>query len=304
MAHTHTVETPLPAPRFPSRPVPVPGPGRVPEPGREDDTGVMDLLSRVVDTLHGYFELGNEAVSFGAATVVSAPGCPQVYDANCATRVRAGTPAEIEQVLAEVDRRHAELGHRCFKIDPFTPAPFEARLVLEGYRVDVELQSVLDGPLWGPDPATGSRSLEIRSVVTDADWASLATLLRSDHEEEAAKAQRACWAAEVTDQMVEQRRRKAPDVQFFLAAWEGRDCAFFSSWPGVGGIGKVEDLFSAPSFRHRGIATALIHHAVTDARRRGAGPVLIGAVADDTPKSMYAALGFRPVLLYRSYVKA
>jgi GNAT superfamily N-acetyltransferase len=265
----------------------------------------MDLLSGCVDTLHRYFELGNTATPAGLATIVSAPGCPQVYDANCVMRVRAGSTTEIDPVLAEVDRQQGTLAHRCFKLDPLTPSPFEARLVLDGYRADVELQSVLEGPLRGPVPPVNRTSpIDIRSVLSDADWASLAKLMRSDHEETAAKAHRACWAAEVTDQMVEQRRRKAPDVQFFLARVDGRDCAFFSSWPGVGGIGKVEDLFTAPASRHRGIATALIAHAVDDARRRGAGPVLIGAVADDTPKSMYAALGFRPVLLSRSYLQA
>ena len=89
-----------------------------------------------------------------------------------------------------------------------------------------------------------------------------------------------------------------PGVRFprGATAWagtrvDGRDCAFFSSWPGVGGIGEVEDLFTVPASRHRGLATALIGHAVDDARRWGAGPVLMGAVADDTPKSMHAALG-------------
>lgn len=72
----------------------------------------------------------------------------------------------------------------------------------------------------------------------------------------------------------------------------------------AGGVGKVEDLFTAPAFRHRGIATALIAHAVDDARQRGAGPVLIGADANDTPKAMYSAMGFRPLLMYRSFVKA
>jgi len=259
----------------------------------------MDLLWRAVETLHGYFELGNSATPVGLATVVSAPACSRVYDANCATRVRAATAAEIDAVLAALDRHHGALAHRCVKVDPLTPAPFEARLVLEGYRAQVELQSVLDGPLLGPAPA----AIDIRPVAGDADWASLARLVRWDHKEAAAKAQRACWAAEVSEQMVDQKRRKAPGVQFFLARVDGSDGAFFSAWPGVGGVGKVEDLFTAPPFRHRGIATALISHAVDDARRRGAGPVLIGAEADDTPKSMYAALGFRPLLIYRSYVR-
>ena len=68
-------------------------------------------------------------------------------------------------------------------------------------------------------------------------------------------------------------------------------------------MGKVEDLFTAPAFRRRGIATALIAHAVPDARARGAGPVLIGADPTDTPKAMYAAMGFAPVCAIRSFTK-
>ena len=54
----------------------------------------------------------------------------------------------------------------------------------------------------------------------------------------------------------------------------------------------VEDLFTLPSHRNRGIARSLIHHCVDDALARGAVDVLIGALHDDTPKNAYAAMGF------------
>jgi predicted GNAT family acetyltransferase len=68
-------------------------------------------------------------------------------------------------------------------------------------------------------------------------------------------------------------------------------------------MGQVEDLFTHPDFRHRGLATALIHHCVADARQQGAGPVMLVADAHDTPKDMYAAMGFRPVAAKREYWK-
>ena len=68
-------------------------------------------------------------------------------------------------------------------------------------------------------------------------------------------------------------------------------------------MGKVEDLFTVPEHRRQGVATALIAHAVADARARGAGPVLIGADPTDTPKAMYAAMGFAPVCAIRSCTK-
>jgi GNAT superfamily N-acetyltransferase len=99
------------------------------------------------------------------------------------------------------------------------------------------------------------------------------------------------------------KRVKAPDLRFWLARVDDTDAAFFSSWPGPEGVGIVEDLFTRPEFRRRGIATALIAHSVADARERGAGPVAISARVNDSPKYMYAALGFRPSCISRSYLK-
>ncbi len=62
-------------------------------------------------------------------------------------------------------------------------------------------------------------------------------------------------------------------------------------------------MFTHPDFRHRGLATALIDHCVADRRAHGAGPVVIVADPTDTPKRMYAALGFRPVAIKRSWRK-
>ena len=93
--------------------------------------------------------------------------------------------------------------------------------------------------------------------------------------------------------MVATKRVKAPALRFWLARVDDTDCAFFSSWPGATASAWSRTCSRTPEFRHRGIATALIAYCVRDARR-GAGPVLIGAPANDTPKRMYAAMGFRP----------
>jgi len=47
----------------------------------------------------------------------------------------------------------------------------------------------------------------------------------------------------------------------------------------------------------------LIHLCVRACREAGAGPVVIVADPDDTPKHMYAAMGFRPVGINRAYWK-
>ena len=84
---------------------------------------------------------------------------------------------------------------------------------------------------------------------------------------------------------------------------EERPVAYFNSWHGVDGVGQVEDLFTHPDFRNRGLAAALVHHCVADARMKGAGPLVIVADPADTPKNLYDRLGFRPVALNSHYRK-
>ena len=261
--------------------------------------GELDL-DAVVATLLGYFELGNDVVDEGDVRWVRNPACAEIYDANHGTAVRAATPEGIEAVLRRADELFADHQHRTFKVDPRTPAAFEARLLLDGYAQETEVQLLLTGDLRADPPA-----VDIRPVEGPADWAVLARLTRRDHEEEAEKEGHPPYAPSVTTAMVATKRAKAPALRFFLAGVEGEDCAFFSSRPGPegSGVGKVEDLFTAREHRHRGIATALIAHAVADARGRGADAVLIGADPTDTPKDMYAAMGFEPVCPLRSYTK-
>jgi GNAT superfamily N-acetyltransferase len=216
---------------------------------------------------------------------------PLIYDANFAHSVRAATEPEIGAVLERADDVFAGLAHRVFHVDPWTPPAFEASLVLRGFEFEDELQLLLDGEL---RLAAAPPAVEIRPVDSDDGWAVLRCLTRLDHEEQAGRAVHPLWDEDVTTEMVATKRAKAPDLRFWLARVDGVDCAFLSSWPGANGVGKVEDLFTHPDFRHRGIATALIAHCIGDARARGAGPVLIGALPNDTPMHMYAAMGFRP----------
>jgi GNAT superfamily N-acetyltransferase len=103
--------------------------------------------------------------------------------------------------------------------------------------------------------------------------------------------------------MLRTKRRKSPDVQYFIARVDDVDCGFFSAWPGANGVGQVEDLFTLAGYRGQGIGTALLAACVDDARARGAGPIIICARTEDTPKQMYAAMGFRPLCVQHGYLK-
>jgi GNAT superfamily N-acetyltransferase len=261
------------------------------------------LARRVHGTLGGYYALGNEVIEEPDARFIRNRGLPRVYDANLIDQVRVRSDEGIDAVLQRADEIFTHCTHRHIVLDPTVSAAFEARLVMDGYVLHAQMQLLLKGELQIDDPDDRLSAVEIRSVESEDDWQVLESLTRLDHEEEAALGRQELRPEWLTTQMVEMRRAKAPHLQFFLAALDGADCGFFSSWPGDNGVAKVEDLFTHPDFRHRGVATALIRHCVSDARARGAEYALIGALIADTPKQMYADLGFRPYCVARRYLK-
>jgi GNAT superfamily N-acetyltransferase len=251
--------------------------------------------------LDAYHTLGNEVIDEPFVRIVRNLDAPSIYDANFACRVRVTTEDALDGVLDRLDAAFGHCTHRQVHVDPETDAMVEARLVLDGYEPDPTIELVLPSGS-ELDLATSPPAVDLRLVESEDDWRELERLTRLDHEGEAARESREPWPASVTAAMVATKRAKAPALRFWLARADGVDCGFFSSWAGIDGLGLVEDLFTDADFRHRGIATALLVHCVADARAHGARAVVIGARPDDTPRRMYAAMGFRPACVLRKYL--
>jgi ribosomal protein S18 acetylase RimI-like enzyme len=258
---------------------------------------LSNLTRRAIATDYALMALGSERFEAEGATFIRNPSVPLIRDANQVISVGASSADEIDRLLARADREYAGSPHRQFRLD-FTASPeFEARLVLEGYERDESLVLVLEGELRGE-----ARPHDIRPVTDDASWRDYSSLHDADWRERAETIPGGI-DARVVEQMLRSRRAKSPPVRYWLAYVDGEPRAYVASWEGVDGVGQVEDLFTHPEFRHRGLAAALIHHGVEDCRARGAGPVVIVGDTADTPKRMYAAMGFRPVAVSRTYRK-
>ncbi len=252
----------------------------------------MDIIERIAETYAWHQGYGNEVEEEPLASYVRNPEHPDVWVANHTSRVRAQHPDEIEQAAL------AHCSHRMVLVDPFTPQEFVARLAAGDYRELTPLvQMVLDGPLARP-----GASVELRPVVSDADWEELYQLVRAD-QIEGKRTHHMELEESITRGMVAGYRAKRAVQQFFLAIERGKACAFGSVVVGPCGIGAVEDLYTLPSHRKRGIATALIHQAVVHAREHGMSSILIGTHVTEQPKRLYAALGFRPTCMIRHYLK-
>lgn len=255
-----------------------------------------ELIQRATAVNQANLALGCEVFQAAGATFVRNRACPGVHDANYVTQVEAESPEEIEQLLRRVELEFAATKVIKFNLDYDSPTPFEARLLLEGYENPrADLIMVLDGPL---PPA--SRHFEIAQIDDDSGWEAFTGL--KDLEEYLRNTGQADEPG-VADQMTILAMSKAPPVRYWLAYVDGIARGFFSSWSGLDRMGQVEDLFVHSDFRHRGIATALMQRCGADCRDSGAKPVVIVCDADDTPKDMYAAMGFQPVAVKRGYTK-
>lgn len=263
------------------------------------DRRVTDLARRALAVNQAFLALGNERFQAEGAVFVRNRALPEVRNCNHVAHVTASTPEGIDRLLARVECEFAGLPYRCFDLD-FTALPeLEARLAHEGYRRDDVLIMVLEG-----EPAGEPRPHDMREVEDEAGWTAYGALNELDWAEDNPgedEDPNVDWTAET---MLRARRIKSPPMRYWLAYLDGEPRSHTSSWVSEDGMGQVEDLFTHPDFRHRGLATALIDRGVADCRERGAGPVVIACDPDDTPKDMYAALGFRPVAIKRSWWKA
>ncbi len=268
---------------------------------------MTDVARALCETYLAYHRLGGEVREGPACRVVRNDAAPEVWDANHLQIGPGDADADADRVFAFLEAELGHHSHRQIMTTPFLAPALAAGLAFEDYVPDPTLQGLLVGPLAGPAP----RACDIRPVAKEVDWAALDQLVRLDHVEKDKKIGKERRAEAVTAGIQAIRRSNAEAIRFFLAWSEGEAVAYFSAWPGpgsaatlapgVGRVGVVEDLYTRPDHRGRGLARALIHHCVADARARGADAVLIGAEVDDTPKAIYAAMGFAPTCLTQAW---
>lgn len=264
-----------------------------------------ELLRLACETNFEYLALGNGRFEAHGASFIVNPRTPRRHDANCVGLMRTSDAYEVESLIARTEKEYGAYKHRCWHIDALTPPEAAARIALEpGIRPDETLVQVLEGELKiaGRPGEASPADIELREVLTDDDWLAYREL-DALWWKESSIGYFGEYDPELHDELMLSRRLKSPQARAWLACLDGVPRAFFSSWPGENGVGMVEDLYCHADFRRRGLATALISRCVADCRERGAGSVIINADTRDTPKQMYAAMGFRPLFIHRSYTR-
>ena len=256
-------------------------------------------IARIVSEAYRWQRrLGNTVIAAPHCHIVADPSRPNVWDCNHADAVTAETDTAIDAVLAAMDLHLHHTPWRVIHTDAFTPDAFLAHLALEDFQErPVTIQMVLRGELAARGP-----EIELRSVTSDADWSALHDLVRADHVE-GRRTAGLDLSPEFTGQVVMAFRAKSSAYHFHLAIKDGQPAAYGAFAAAPNGAGIIEDLFTQPSARRQGIATAMIAAFTDRLRQAGCRTIFLGALATEPPKRLYRGLGFHPVGLARSWVK-
>lgn len=257
-----------------------------------------DLARMIAEAYRWQRRLGNVQIAAPHCHIVADPAHPNVWDSNHADEVKAQTDAEIDAVYRAMDTHLAHTRWRIVHTDCFTPDAFLARLAFDGFEErPVTIQMALQG-----DIADRGADIALHPVASETDWAALLRLVLADHAE-GRRTSGLDVSPEVSAGIVAGYRAKGPTYRFYLAMQHGEPVAYGACAAAPNGAGMIEDLFTLQPARRKGIATALIAAFTDQLRDVGCNTVFLGALATEPAKHLYARLGFRPVMLARSWTR-
>jgi GNAT superfamily N-acetyltransferase len=257
-----------------------------------------DLTRTIAEAYRWQRRLGGTQIAAPHCHIVADPAHPDVWDSNHADEVTAQTAGEIDGVFQAMNEHLAHTRWRVVHTDAFTPDAFLARLALDDFEErPVTIQMALDGEV-----ADRGGAIALRAVEGDADWDALHRLVLADHAE-GRRTSGLDIAPQVSAGMVAGYRAKAPTYRFHLAMLDGDPVAYGAHAASPNGAGIIEDLFTLPSARRNGIATAMIAAFTDRLRDAGCRTIFLGALVGEQAKHLYARLGFRPITLARSWTR-
>jgi GNAT superfamily N-acetyltransferase len=206
----------------------------------------------------------------------------------------AVAPREIGELEADL----AEMG-RCRRvvIEHDTPDWVEAELSMRGWEIDSDLRLELapETKLAGPPPL-----IDVRPAGELDPTGRLGPRCFAATTSERTRRGLAPRTVAQTAATVAHRQDLERHAHYLGAVSSGALVGFLCTWSDGADRGVIEDVFVHPDHRSAGVATALLHNAVRTLREQGARHVTIPAELEDTPRHLYARLGFRPRRLVRS----
>lgn len=258
-----------------------------------------DLALTIAEAYRWQKRLGNQVQAAPHCRLVVNRAYPDVWEANHADAVTAASASEMAALFEAMDAGLSHSAWRVVHTDGATPDACLARLALEDFEErPATIQMALRGAVRREGPAES-----FRPVVSDADWGALRSLVEEDFAE-GGRTPDLDLSPAFAAAMVASYRAKAGGCQYNLVMRNDEPVAYGAYAVAPNGVGMIEDLYTRPAARRQGVASGLIAAFADRLLERGCRTIFLGALASERPKRLYARLGFEPVGLARTWVKA
>lgn len=255
-------------------------------------TTVTVEATRVAAARRWFRQQGYTAVEADGVSVMVTPAHPLTWEANWA---HAGPSATADALFAALSRHHP-IGWQVVGVDALTPPAIEAALALADFRAELTLIEMATDTVVSVS-AMPSLRLE---PVGEAQWSRFARLVDIDQREGKRTGEH---DERVAAGLLDGMRRRRGLCDYWLLVEDGEDAGYGMTAACPGGLGLIENLFTLPDRRGRGLMSSFIATAVARLRVAGCDAVFLDAHAHDTPKQLYARLGFVPVAVTRTWVR-
>ena len=259
------------------------------------DSGTIAPNAAAVATARRFYKLlGRTPARAGGASIVMTRAAPDVWDANFALPDADADPASL---LAAVDA-HAAGDWRVIDTDALTAPAVETAVAVAGYEAAITLIEML---AIGLIHEAGLRpAIETVPVVGPEAWAELERLTRVDMEE---GRRTGVVDADTATGLVADMRARTATCDYRVITLDGAAVGYGMTLRCPGDLALIENLFVLPDYRGRGIMSAFIASEVDRHIAAGCTGMFLDAHAHDTPRHLYAKLGFRPVGEWRRWVR-
>ncbi len=232
---------------------------------------------------HHYWGTFSRITPRNGYAIYTNPSLPGRYDPNHAGIMRL-TAHDVDAVITDVIHFFDALGmDSVVYLDHLaTPTSLAASLTQHGFVAMTEW-GIIDMMIHQHAMLTPASQIVVTSALEATDFATWANLTEPDTHSSA-------------DIMYQLRYQEvsASDVTGYIAWDDGQPagrCVTYSR----DGITRIESVFVAPQSRRRGVARAMVAHAISDSRARG-DVVYLFAHHDSHAQTLYTSLGMQSVV--------
>jgi GNAT superfamily N-acetyltransferase len=253
---------------------------------RAGATTTTDLAARALAFDHAVFARSVDRVEHGArASVIATPSLPRVPHLQ-AVLLHAPMDAGEAEALAE-DRQQALGFRRLLSLD----GALAEALVARGWRDEPLVILGRDGTLEPPAADVLAEEVPYGHVrglrnewICSQPWATGEQEVRNAEDADA-------------------RMLAGTPTRAFAAFEQGRPLAYALLIDG-GRDGMLEDVYTTPSARGRGLATGVIAAVLHAARAERHEYVYVPTAADGRARALYERLGFEPLVIQHQLIKS